>query len=176
MVRGAKDVIARVEAEHAAIVRNQNRAVEAAARVVARHARKALPKGKTGYLRKHVRVFAVAEGVAKVKLTGRTAHLVYGSTAEHVIAPRSLEEAQGVAQRRFNARVRLPKDALGGGFGRFSGPVLATAKRAIAINGHPYARAVRPAHPGAAAPPLPAIRAEASLEARAAAAEVLRHG
>lgn len=167
-LRGADKLEAKIMARAVAIEKGKNLAALAAAKALVPFVKLALPKGKAGYLRRHVKAYSEPGsgivsnvGVAKVKLTGHEAHLVYGDTKAHEISPRGLQESQGHAfNRRAHARMQGPQQA----------------KQALAWAGapHPMPHAMRPAHHGAPNP-LPRVLEEHRAEAAAAAMEVLKH-
>ena len=167
-VTGAKKVVAKVQAEVTRIHALQDKAAKAGAQVLVPFVKAALPRDskskRPGYLRSHVKVYQdiKGQGVAKVKLTGTLAHLVFGNTKQHTITPLGAEDAQ---VHRYNRRAHA----------RMQGPQL--AKRAINWAGaqHPSPRAVVPAHRGAASPLL-RVRVEHQPEVVLAAREVLLHG
>lgn len=158
VMRNAKTVEKRIAAEQARIHRNREAAAKAAATVLVPHVRAALPR-KTGTLRRHVRVYRVTDEVYKVKVVGKVAHLITGDIKEHEIRPRGLQDAASHLGSRYGRKIQ--------------GPVM--LKRAIVIAGHPYARALHPAHRGDPTI-MPRVRAEYAGEARLAAKEVLLHG
>ena len=165
-VNGAKKVIAKIEAEATRIHKLQDAAAKAGAMVLVPFVKAALPRdpksSRPGYLRSHVHVYqdTHGQGIAKVKLTGTLAHLVFGNTKAHAIVPTGMEAAQTHRYvRRSHARMQ--------------GPTL--AKRAIVIAGQPYARAMHPSHRGATSPLL-RVRIEHQPQAVLAAREVLLHG
>jgi hypothetical protein len=173
ILRNVKAVENRIAAQEARLRRNKDAAAVAAAKVLVPFVKAALPRdsksSRPGYLRSHVKVYQDihGEGVAKVKLVGTLAHLVYGDTAAHEIRPAGSEAVAG-----FNARALVMKGSRGTAL-RMKGA--ASAKHAISFGGNAYARALHPAHHGAS-DPLPHIRIEHAGEARLAAAEVLSHG
>lgn len=95
LVSGAKQVQGNLAVKQKQINGRHDKAAQAAARVYARYVRRALPRERSarkgapppGTLRKHVKVYAVAPGAFKVKVTGHVAHLVLGDIAEHAEAP-----------------------------------------------------------------------------------------
>jgi hypothetical protein len=172
LVRGADKIEATLKRKALRIQSQKNRAALAAAKVLVPFVKQALPRGKEkaspyhkpGYLRSHVKAYEEPGtgivsnvGVAKVKLTGHEAHLVYGDTKQHEIDPRGLQDAQ-------------VHSIVGGR--HLQGPML--LKSALSWSGanHPSARAIRPAHRGAPSP-LPEVLAEHRPEAALAAKEVI---
>lgn len=164
IMNNVKTIERRIAAEQTRIRRNKDAAAKAGARALVPFVKAALPRdsksSRPGYLRSHVKVFQDihGEGLAKVKLTGTLAHLVFGDVKEHKIQPRGMADVQ-VHRKVKGARMQ--------------GPSL--AKRAISFGGNAYASALHPAHTGATNP-LNLVRTEHAAEARLAAAEALRSG
>ena len=173
-VRNAEGVIKKVEAEKTRIRMNKDKAALAAAKTLVPFVKQALPRNsrasRPGFLRSHVHAYQdiSGEGLAKVKLTGSLAHLVYGDTKEHAITPRSGEHLATWGRMRRISKAGKVAFFLGADQG-------GEGARAILVGTHPYARAIHPAHRGAPSP-LPAVQAEHAGEARAAAMEVIRRG
>jgi hypothetical protein len=164
IVEGAEKIQAQLETRARRITVGKNKATQAAANVYKKALKRELPRdpksSHPGYLRSHVNVYAVAEGEAEVKLTGRLAHLYIGDTKAHETDPLGLEDSQ----RHSLVRGK-----------RLQGPV--QLKRAMFYAGaaHPFARASIPAHRGDHEL-IPRVKVEYQQDAAAAAIEVIRNG